>query len=506
MECKSALKMRWTAPEVMMLTDEWAKVCVDPNTSKLRGDDLNKVIFERYTSRCVQMRQARRSPPAVLTQCDRMFHFARFVFDYDSEEVTQGRSSWFQLSDKQRREIEIPKEWRRQVAVFSPNTFSSFKHIIIPHSGGVMSKKSKKWSSKNKKVTSQTTGKQQRVVKIQPGWSTKEKVRLVQRWTNFMKEKDLSLENFETMTYKESCKSLASSTPPRSPFAAWRKARTLLTAWRFITAFNKEHQPGWFELTEVERDSKIKWEELPNKFEDIEDEVFRAMNKAVLTDLDKSKTQSPSVEQAALSPPEIALPLPFEHNLLLTNSSTSSEQLDRLLLEDNVASSSELLKPNGCVLETSSDCKSTPDGRSLSAQRLIEDVAIEPAVDSSQPLEPLPIFPSETIVDELQVVQETNRSQVLQAVGQLQEALDQGTKHTMESIRALKLNLLSRGNSGQLKHLELVLEQQKNRMLSVLRLAEVTSRQHNDEIQSLTENVLGNEVKAPQNGSAVVFV
>ncbi|KAL3661549.1 hypothetical protein V7S43_013309 [Phytophthora oleae] len=116
------------------------------------------------------------------------------------------------------------------------------------------------------------------------------------------------------MTYNESCKSLASSTPPRSPFTAWRKARTLLVSWRFITAFNKKQQQGWFELTEAERDSKIMWEELPDKFEEIEPEVFLAMNKAVTNDLvvlresnDSNDQPKSSAEQAALSPEIIPL-------------------------------------------------------------------------------------------------------------------------------------------------------------------------------------------------------
>ncbi|KAG1696406.1 hypothetical protein DVH05_018538 [Phytophthora capsici] len=455
MECKSALKMRWSAPEAAMLAEEWAKVCVDPLTSQLRGEDLNKVLFDRFNIRCVQSRQPRRSPQAVLTQRDRMFYFARFVVNFDSKQLVQGRSSWFQLSSNQRREIEMPSEWRRQAAIFSPETLNTFQRVIIPHLRGKKSKNGKKWSSKGKKTP-------QKVVKSQPAWSMEEKVRLVQRWGDFIKKKELPLEEFEAMTYNDSCKSLASLKPRRSPFAAWRKARTLVVAWRFITAFNKKHQPGWFELMEEERDSKIKWEDLPDKFEDIEPQVFLAMNKAVPND------PTPSVA-------------PFGPSLLLTDSSTSSEQLDRFLLEDNVASSGSL-KPNGCAVET-------PSG-----QR-----PIGPATASSQPLEPFSMFPSETIADGLQVAQETH-SQVLQAAGQLQEALDDGNKHTIESIRALKPNLLS---PGQLSHLELVLDQHKNRMISVLRLAEETSRQHDAEIRSLTQNVLGND---PRNDSAVVFV
>ncbi|KAL3661548.1 hypothetical protein V7S43_013308 [Phytophthora oleae] len=139
----------------------------------MRSDDLNKFFFERYNARCVHARQTRRSPQAVSTQRDRMFYFARFVAAFDSKEVAQGRPSWFELSVKQQQEVEISNEWRRQAAMFSPETLSTFKRIILPQAGVFKGKKGTKWSLKCKIMTSPATGKQQQVVsrvRGQPSW------------------------------------------------------------------------------------------------------------------------------------------------------------------------------------------------------------------------------------------------------------------------------------------------------------------------------------------------
>ncbi|POM68815.1 Hypothetical protein PHPALM_14970 [Phytophthora palmivora] len=275
-ECKGVLKVRWTATEVAMLTEEWSNVCACPNAKSLKGDDLNQTIFERYNARCARTKQLRRSPLAVATQRVRMVNFARFVVNFNHAALTQGRTTWFDLSNEEQLRVEIPNEWRRQMTTFTQEMFNTFKRFILPmeNAHGAKRKQIKKLRTKHKKASSQSSNSQkQRAFRLerQPCWTTREKVLLAQRWGDFMKHEQLTLKEFEGMTFDKSCTYLASST--RSAFSAWRKSRTLLSSWRFISAFNMQHQPGWFKLKETERELLITWTELPDDFDDIDLEV-----------------------------------------------------------------------------------------------------------------------------------------------------------------------------------------------------------------------------------------
>ncbi|KAL4128444.1 hypothetical protein PRIC2_007431 [Phytophthora ramorum] len=131
-EAKSALKVRWTTKEVAMLVEVWADICYAPGAKRLKGEQLNKAIFDQYNARCARTRQLRRSPTAVNTQRTRMTHFARFVSDFDRAQLSQGRRTWFQLSSEEQLDMDIPNEWRRQITIFSPELLNTFKRCILP--------------------------------------------------------------------------------------------------------------------------------------------------------------------------------------------------------------------------------------------------------------------------------------------------------------------------------------------------------------------------------------
>ncbi|KAG7377530.1 hypothetical protein PHYPSEUDO_011503 [Phytophthora pseudosyringae] len=512
-ECKSALKMRWTAAEVAMLTEEWATVCATPEAKTRRGDEMSKTIFDRYNARCARTRQLRRSPLAVATQRDRMFRFAKFVADFDRTALAQGRRAWLDLSNEEQLEVDIPAAWRRQLTTFTQDVFNMFQRVILPKSTdgeGTRRKKSTKRGTKHTKVSSQALGKQQEVVsrvEHQPCWTSEEKVLLVQRWGGLMKHEGLTLEQFEMMTYNKSSKCLASAT--RSSFTAWRKSRILLSSWRFIAAFNKRHRPGWFDLKEAERDSQITWGELPDNFEDIEREVFLAVEAAVPKDPDQTHVVSeeliPSVEIVHSPFPKTLSPLPLLTDLC--PKATTDDTLDRLLLEDdgvdNAATNSELQQPDVCAL---SGNNFVPDANFLVTQRpppeIVGGPAIKAEVVSGQPLEPAPIIPFKNAIEELELTHQTYRSNLQGAVCQLQAALEQGNKRSLESLRALKPSQFSGVNAvGLVNYVKLVLEQQNKRMLSALRLAEEMSSQNGAEVRALVQNLLGDGLNPSCNGT-----
>ncbi|KAF1786818.1 hypothetical protein GQ600_23200 [Phytophthora cactorum] len=383
MECKGALKIRWTTVEVAMLTEEWAKVCASPGYKVLKGDDLNQAIFNRYNARCARTRQLRRSPHAVATQRDRMARFARFVADFDRAELAMGPENAHNIAKHKKA-----------------------KKLAVEHNRVIS-----KCSAKHKKVSSQSIAKHKKVttsVESQPCWTTEEKVHVIKRCARFMKHKGFALEDVEKMTFDKSYKCLASS--KRSSFSTWRKLRTLLSSWRFIRSFNVKHQPGWFELSETERDLLIAWGDLPDNFEDIEVAVFAAMEE--------------------------------------------DEGVDTLVKHEVVR---------------------------------------------DQPLEPAPINSSEGRAKPLQLMLQTRKGKILADLRQLRATLEQENKCILESIPAEQFT--DTNAVGLLKYVNLVLEQQNNRVLSVLRLAEETCSQNDAELESLVQNWLGSGLNPSCNGT-----
>ncbi|KAG2766134.1 hypothetical protein JG687_00004137 [Phytophthora cactorum] len=534
MECKGALKIRWTTVEVAMLTEEWANVCASPGYKVLKGDDLNQAIFNRYNARCARTRQLRRSPHAVATQRDRMVRFARFVADFDRAELAKGRRVWLDLSNEEQLQFNIPNKWRRQVATFTLDILNTFKRSILPAENAhniAKHKKAKKLavehkrviskcSAKHKKVSSQSIAKHKKVttsVEPQPCWTTEEKVHVVKRCAKFMKHKGFTLEDVEKMTFDKSYKCLASS--KRSSFSTWRKLRTLLSSWRFIHSFNVKHQPGWFELSETERDLLIAWGDLPDNFEDIEVAVFAAMEGLAPKDIQDVKDERDPPVQSPRPPSPMAIsllqPAPLGPIPLLTElcpkdvnseSTETDETIERLLLEDEgvdtLGTNDELREPEACVIEPLGGKVFVPDDCIFVAERthgMPEAPVVKHEVVRDQPLEPAPINSSEGRAKPLQLMLQTRKGKILADLRQLQATLEQENKCILESIPAEQFT--DTNAFGLLKYVNLVLEQQNNRVLSVLRLAEETCSQNDAELESLVQNWLGSGLNPSCNGT-----
>jgi hypothetical protein len=481
MESQGALKLRWSKQEVKMLVEEWAEVCKTQGTGTLRAEQLNEIIFDRYNARCVRVRELRRSPAAVSTQRDRMLHFAIFVVEFDRTELAQGRRSWYQLSEDEQLQVFIPNEWGRQRTTFTPQVFETFKRVILPTAtaGGSKRKKNKKtkWGSKRVKVSAQPTVKrEQGVVPVEPHpcWTPQEEALLADRWGRFMQYKALTLRAFEEMAYNQSCQRLASSTRPS--VAAWRKTRALLTSWRFISSFNTQHHPGWFERSETERDQLIKWGELPNTFEDIERNVFLAMDEAV-----RKCVKSEPIKPEA--PPLAPLPVPLEPAPVLPRLCATKERhspaktddtLDLLLLEDDEAGD---LQPEVCVLETldgSTLLHVTPtlvDGH----VRLEADAAVVRDTRSQPP-------PGRAVDPTAQILEaklDTHMSRMRGVLGDLQNNVAKEAQDIQELVRTSRHSLA--------KHMELVVDNHNTRLVSTLHLAEEMCRHSETELRSLMQ-------------------
>ncbi|KAG3062472.1 hypothetical protein PI124_g5493 [Phytophthora idaei] len=522
MECKGALKIRWTTVEVAMLTEEWANVCASPGYKVLKGDDLNQAIFNRYNARCARTRQLRRSPHAVATQRDRMVRFARFVADFDRAELAKGRRVWLDLSNEEQLQFNIPNEWRRQVATFTLDILNTFKRSILPAENAhniAKHKKAKKLAVEHKKVISKCSAKHKKVttsVEPQPCWTTEEKVHVVKRCAKFMKHTGFTLEDVEKMTFDKSYKCLASS--KRSSFSTWRKLRTLLSSWRFIRSFNVKHQPGWFELSETERDLLIAWGDLPDNFEDIEVAVFAAMEGLAPKDIQDVKDERDPPVQSPRPPSPMAIsllqPAPLGPIPLLTElcpkdvnseSTETDETIERLLLEDEgvdtLGTNDELREPETCVIEPLGGKVFVPDDCIFVAERtrgMPEAPVVKHEVVPDQPLEPAPINSSEGRAKPLQLMLQTRKGKILADLGQLRATLEQENKCILESIPAEQFT--DTNAVGLLKYVNLVLEQQNNRVLSVLRLAEETCSQNDAELESLVQNWLGSGLNPSCNG------
>ncbi|KUF64799.1 hypothetical protein AM587_10015135 [Phytophthora nicotianae] len=515
MECKSALKMRWTTVEVSMLTEEWANVCDSPDCKRLKGDNLSQVIFDRYNARCARTRQLRRSPQAVATQRDRMFRFAQFVANFDRAAPAKGSRVWFDLSSEEQLRVDIPMVWRRQLTTFTPDIFDTFKRSILPAENGENRKRAKKSVINNKKVKSQSSTKRQKVsayVEPQPCWSTDEKVKLVKRCVRVMKLKGITLEDVEEMTYDKSFKCLASS--KRSSFSAWRKLRTLLSSWRFICSFNVKHQPGWFELMETERDLLIAWGDLPDNFEDIEGQVFAAMEDLAPKDIkDVKEERNPLVQSPGPPSPKAISPLkpaPLGPIPLLTDlcpkavnseATETDDTIQRLLLEDEA--NDEFQEAEDCVIEPLDGRSFVPESCIFVTERTNELTGTPPGkqeVVPDPPLEPAPIYPTERNVKPLELALQARKDKLSAAFHQLRATVDQANKNTLESIGAMNADQFTNNTVGSLKHLRMVLEQQNKRLLSVLHLAEETRRQNDAETAYLMQNLFGNILNSSCNG------
>ncbi|KAF4040894.1 hypothetical protein GN244_ATG06936 [Phytophthora infestans] len=513
MECKSPLKMRWTTVEATMLTEEWAGVCASPDYKVLTGEDVSQVVFERYNSRCARTRQLRRSPQAVAVQRDRMARFAQFVADFDRTELPHGRRAWFDLSSEEQLQFDIPNEWRRQLATFTLDMLDTFKRYILPAENAhfvAKRKTAKKRSMKHKKASSRVSSKRRELVvcvEHQPCWQTEEEIALILRWGKFMKHKGLTLAEFEIMAFDKSHKCLAMSS--HSSFSAWRKLRTLLSSWRFIHDFNAKHQPGWFELTEAERDLLIAWGELPDNFEDIERDVFIAMEGVSpkgayhIKEERATPVQPPGPPSPkAISPLQSAAPGPIP---LLTDlcpkGFKTDDNIEQFLLDEDVAdglATRNELRPDDCVIEPLGGRSFVPDTCILiteASHGLTEVPAVKQEVTDAQPLEPAPINSVAGAVKLLET-----RGKVHADIHQLRVALEEKNKRTLEYFEALSAEQFANANgAGLLNYVKLMLEQQNKRLLSVLHLADDIGCQNEAEIASFMQNWLGN---SPYNGDA----
>ncbi|KAE9132490.1 hypothetical protein PF010_g3155 [Phytophthora fragariae] len=501
MECKVALKVRWTATEVTMLVEEWAALCTTPGSKTLTGERLSKAIFDRYNGRCIRTGQLRRSPAAVDTQRNRMVHFVRFVYDFDCRERAQGRRPWSELSSEEQLKVDIPLEWKRQVTTFTPEAFTVFKNVILPTEGQVgRVLKHKRRFTKSDKPRAQVR------IERQPRWSSQDEVLLATQWGLFLRRESLTLAEFMEIDYSSrSCRRLVC--PGRSSIASWRKLCALVVSWQFISAFNAQHQPGWFELDDDEQDSQIMWDEIPDNFEALEQEVFAAMEQAALNlKYDGLAKYEPKLTPEAvvpLSPKAISAPLRdglVPSNLVSlallcptnigtgTNvPATSDNALDRLLLEDDDSESEDEMQQALTALPTIND-----------AACLVLSAKADESEQQPVDLEPAKVEicanANQTIVSALEKL----NKEAQQGLRRLQTVLEQEAERTQNCIRALQLD---RRAPGLVKHMELVVSQQNNRFMSALRNAEELCSQNGAEARSLMHELLGAGLERPRNGS-----
>ncbi|KAI9993203.1 hypothetical protein PInf_015274 [Phytophthora infestans] len=294
-----------------------------------------------------------------------------------------------------------------------------------------------------------------------------------------------------SMKHKKSHKCLAMSS--HSSFSAWRKLRTLLSSWRFIHDFNAKHQPGWFELTEAERDLLIAWGELPDNFEDIERDVFIAMEGVSLKVAYHIKEERATPVQPpgppspkAISPLQSAAPGPIP---LLTDlcpkGFKTDDNIEQFLLDEDVAdglATRNELRPDDCVIEP------------------LEVPAVKQEVTDAQPLEPAPINSVAGAVKLLET-----RGKVHADIHQLRVALEEKNKRTLAYFGALSAEQFANANgAGLLNYVKLMLEQQNKRLLSVLHLADEIGCQNEAEIASFMQNWLGNSHYNGDAGRGVV--
>ncbi|GMF15336.1 unnamed protein product [Phytophthora lilii] len=441
-----------------------------------------------------------------------MIRYARFVVDFDRAELATGRRSWHQLSSEEQLEIPIPVEWRRKITTFTPQVFNTFKRAILPTEGAQMAGlKGSKIRGKARKVCTPADAEQQLPAVSQSGrWTLQEEILLVKRWGRFMKQENLTLDEFVEMTYSKACKRL---TPRgRSSSAAWRKIQSIVSFWSFISAFNANHQPGWFELSDEGQDSKMKWGELPNNFEAMDQEVFCAMEKAVLK---QSQYVEDAQPVAALSPDAATrlnfspMPLTTPSNLTELHSPEqdvpvgSNAELDRLLLEDDDASP-EIIVTTPVTQEQVTAVEPCSNSALMPATcSLIEDRSIkEECVPGQQPieLEPVAMVSMEGVAQTLLSTMDAYKLQVHQAISHLQAALDEEFKRTSGCIRAMELGGLLVSTAGLPKLMLLLMKHQNDRVVSALHHAEEMCRQHGTEMRPLVQELAGSGPALRRNG------
>ncbi|KAG6610920.1 uncharacterized protein IUM83_08119 [Phytophthora cinnamomi] len=528
MECRAALKVRWSEEEVTMLVEEWAGVCSTPGSNTLNGERLSKAIFDRYNGRCIRTGQLRRSPAAVDTQRNRMTRFARFVSDFDCTEHAHGRRPWFELTNDEQQGIEIPLECRRQLTTFTPAAFNIFKDSILPtestHSGGLKRKRIFTMNDGHR-VGDKPRGKVH--VERRPCWTSQEEVLLAKRWGHFMEREKMTLAEFmETNYSSRPCRRLES--PGRSSFMAWKKLRALIRSWEFITAFNAQHRPGWFELDDNEQDLRLMWGELPDNFEAMEQEVFDAMEKVSLKYgglVMKEEPKPVAGSVVPLSPLATPAPVPIALEQLMplallcpanvgigTNApATSDTSLDRLLLEDDddPESEAEVQQPVLAVVPAVNDVTLLPNACLLLNGKVHGPTETEgdncEDASKQQPvgLEPVELSTSTSANQTLMSALAAHKKEVEQGIRQFQALQEEEAKRTQDCIRAIQLDGRASANSGGLvKHMELVVGQQNSRLMSALHNAEEICSQNGAEARSLIQELLGSGLDSRRSESS----
>ncbi|RLN54065.1 hypothetical protein BBJ28_00023569 [Nothophytophthora sp. Chile5] len=517
MESGGPAKSRWTANEVSALVEAWAEVYDAPGVSRIqRGRGLDRAIFAQYNARCVQSGLRRRSPSALSSQRDRIRRFARFIRDFDRQEMELGHRSWFQLSREEQQRVQIPAELRRQLSTFSSELFQALIRLV-PNDEGVRSNGLKLEGESPAIKRRSCAGARPR-----PCWTAKEEVRLVRRWGRYAKGEGLTLRAFVAKPCGRSLERVAPAS--RSAVASWRKIRSLVTSHGFISAFNRQHQPGWFDLSDAERDVRTDWIALPPNFEAIERDVFNALEEIDL-ECRGHAAATPSArrvkeEQTPLSavtepspPPRIPTPLPsaelqathltailnpFDTKNVkletLLSAGSPANALDQIMLEDDaVAEDDDAWRPSGVPVPASlndgdflSDACALLDGKVLDGFDAL-NVDEKSATCPQQPIDVNPSDLSDDVVHTLELALGQQKSELQRGLHQLQATFDHEAMRDQESLRAMTRSGQGIGKPDEdfSRRVSLLMTKQNQQLMGMLRLARDARGESGAEVRAL---------------------
>lgn len=212
--------------------------------------------------------------------------------------------------------------------------------------------------------------------------------------------------------------------------------------------------------------------------------------------------------QDGLIPPnlvQLALLCPANVGIGADASATSDTALDQLLLEDDdLDGEFEVLQPAAvAVLPSMNYAALTPDTRLIPSIQASDSIEDEGA-PKMQPvdLEPAEVTPCTNVSGSLLSAVEKHRKDVQEGFHRLLNVLEQEDERTLECIRTMQLDHRAWTNrAGLLKHMELVMSQQSNRLMSALRNADEVCSQNGAEVRSLMQGLLGAGLDPPRNGS-----
>ncbi|RLN68219.1 hypothetical protein BBJ28_00006042 [Nothophytophthora sp. Chile5] len=517
-------KSRWTAIEVSTLVEAWAEVHNAPGVSRIqRGRGLDRAIFAQYSARCVQSGLRRRSPSALSSQRDRIRRFARFIRDFDRQEAALGRRSWFQLSREEQQRAQVPAELRRQLSTFSSELFQALIRLV-PNDEGVRSNGLKsKGESPTIKQRRPCAGARQR-----PCWTAKEEVRLVHRWGRYAKGEGLTLQAFVANPCGRSFEHFAPAN--RSSVASWRKIRSLVASHGFISAFNRQHQSGWFDLSDAERDVRTDWTALPPNFAAIQHDVFNALEEidlefrghaaaapsagrvkeertplATVTEPPpppRIPTPPPSTELQATQLRAIVNPFDTESVKLetLLSADSPANALDQIMLEDDtVAEGDDMWHPSGVPAPASlndgdflSDACALLDGKVLDGFDAL-NVDEKSVTCPQQPIDVKPSNLSDDVVHTLELALGQQKSELQRGLHQLQATFDHEAMRDQESLRAMTKSGQGIGKPDEdfSRRVSLLVTKRNQQLMDMLRLAEDVRGESGAEVRALMLQLMG---------------